>query len=156
MVPFTQQLREEYKLTPDELMSIQFYFSNTFVLRKGEQSDKRQTEDGELTLIKDSKIEEIVVKALTPCVIKKVVDGNRVTISFESDGNKHLVFGSIRNKDGYYTLTALDWSNGRGKLNYGEQMYLSSQGSRDVFLALKIKSLHKLNVDRKVARGIKL
>jgi hypothetical protein len=156
LVPFTQQLRDQLKLNPEELKSIQFYFSNTFVLRRGENVDKKETSGGELKVLSDSKVEEIIIKAGTPCVIKDVVDGNKVTISFEDNGNKYLVFGSINNQDGYYTLMAMDWKNGKGKVNYGEQTYYSSQGSKDVFIALKMKSLKKFKVEQNVVKGKKL
>src|SRR4030095_14248112 len=135
LVPFTQQLRQQLKLQPEELRSIQFYFSNDFVLRRGENNDTKETNHGELTVMNDAKIEEIIIKAGTPCVVRDIVDGNQVTVSFEEDGNKYLVFGSIHNHDGYYTLMAMDWKNGKGTVNYGEKTYYSSQGSKDVFLA---------------------
>ena len=153
LVPFTQQLRQQYKLQPEELRSIQFYFSNTFVLRRGENNDMKDTKHGELTVMSDSKIEEIIIKAGTPCIIRDVIDGNQVSITFEDDGNKYLVFGSISNNDGYYTLRAMDWKNGKGTVNYGEKIYYSSQGSKDVFLALKMKSLKRFDVDQKVVKG---
>jgi hypothetical protein len=101
----------------------------------------------------DSKIEEVIIKAGTPCVINSVVDGEKVTVSFEEDMNKYLVFGSVRNADGYYTLMALEWKSGKGKVNYGENTYYSSPGSKDIFLALKMKSLKRLKVDQKVVKG---
>jgi hypothetical protein len=152
-VPFTQQLREQYKLNVEELKSIQFYTSNTLILRRAETESKKETSGGELTISKDRVLEEIVIKAGTPCVIRDVVDGSRVTVTFEDGGNKYLVFGSLRNRDGYYTLQALDWDKGRGKVNYGEQLYMTSDGSRDIFLVLKVKSLEKFKVDQKVIKG---
>jgi len=155
-VPFTQQLKERYQLKPEELKSLQFYFSNNFVLRRGENLQKTETTGGELTLHKDGKVEEIIIKAGTPCVVRDVVDGNRITISFEDNSNNYLVFGSINNKDGYYTLQAFEWVKGKGKVNYGEETYYSSQGSRDVFLAIKMKSLENLKVEQKVVKGKKI
>lgn len=154
MVPFTQQIREQNKLNSQELTSIQFYTSNTIVLRRGENLDKKETSNGELNILKDATVEEVVIKAGTPCVIKEVVDGNRVTVTFESGGAKYLVFGSVNNKDGYYTLMALDWKSGRGRVNYGEKTYLSSPGSRDIFLVLKMKTLEQFKIDRKVEKGV--
>lgn len=153
LVPFTQQVRDQYHLQPDEMKSIQFYFSNSFVLRRGENNDTKETRNGELTVMNDAKIEEVIIKAGTPCIVNSVVDGNRVTVSFEDDLNKYLVFGSLHNTDGYYTLMALEWKGGKGKVNYGENTYYSSPGSKDVFLALKMKSLKRLKVDQKVVKG---
>ena len=152
-VPFTQQLRDQYKLNVEELKSIQFYTSNTLVLRRAETASKKETAGGELTVSKDRVLEEIVIKAGTPCVVRDVVDGSRVTVTFEDGANKYLVFGSIRNRDGYYTLQALDWTQGKGKVNYGEQLYVTSEGSKDIFLVLKMKSLNQFKVDQKVIKG---
>ncbi len=153
MVPFTQQLKEQNNLKPEELKSIQFYTSNDLVLRRGENKDTKETSNGELNIVKDAKMEEVFIKAGTPCVIKEVVDGNRVTVSFDKGAAKYLVFGSINNRDGYYTLMALDWKNGKGKVNYGEKTYMSSPGSKDVFLVLKMKTLEQFQVDRQVEKG---
>jgi hypothetical protein len=154
--PFTQQIREQYKLTPEEMKGIQFYISNTFVLRRGEDNFEKGTTKGELQVMKDRYVEEVVIKAGTPCVIREVLDGNRVTISFEEGNSKYLVFGSIRNQDGYYTLQAMEWVKGKGKINYGEKTYFSSEGSRDIFLTFKMKSLEKFRGEQKVVKGKKV
>lgn len=152
-IPFTQQLRDKYKLKPEELRSLQFYLSNDLKLSRLDQQIKKKTTDGELTVLKDEVAEEFIFKAGTPCVILDVIDAEMVRVSFESGGNKYLVFGSLKNYDGYYTLQAIDWKNDRGKVNYGEKMYLTSPGSRDVFLAIKMKSLEKFRLDQKVIKG---
>jgi len=152
-VPFTQQLRDQNKLNMEELKSIQFYTSNTLVLKRGENQDIKETEKGELTVVKDAKVEEVIIRAGTPCVIKEVVDGNRITVSFNQDGSKYLVFGSVSNRDGYYTLMARDWKNGKGKVNYGEQTFMTSPGSKDVFLVFKMKTMQQFKLDRKVEKG---
>ncbi len=152
-IPFTQQLKEQHQLKPEELKSIQFYLSNDLVLSRGDQQLKKETNDGELTVKKDAVIEEFVFKAGTPCVIHDLIDGNRVMVSFEKGGNKYLVFGSVKNRDGYYTLQAMDWNKDKGRVNYGEKIYLTSTGSRDVFLVLKMKSLEQFKLDQKVVKG---
>ncbi len=156
LIPFTQQIRDENKLTEEELQSIQFYVSESFVLRRGENLDTKETKDGELTVLKDNKVEEVIIKAGTPCVIQEVVDGNRVTVSFEDKGSRFLVFGSIGNKDGYYTLMALKWDKNRGKISYGEEFYYASPGSKDVFLSIKMKTMQKFRLEQKVVKGKKL
>ena len=155
-VPFTQNLREKYQLKPEELKRIQFYTSNDLILRRGENKNSKETEGGELTLMKDGLVEEIIIKAGTPCLIQEVVDGNKVTVSFEDGNSRYLVFGSINNRDGYYTLMALEWISGKGKVNYGEQTYMTNSGSKDVFLTLKVKSLEKYKKDQKVVKGKKI
>jgi hypothetical protein len=156
LVPFTQQIRDTNKLTAEELKSIQFYVSSSFTLRRGENINTKETTGGELTVFKDNKVEEVIIKAGTPCLIKDVVDGNRVTVSFEDKGSRYLVFGSIGNKDGYYTLMALKWEKERGKVTYGENFYYASPGSKDVFLAIKMKTMEKFKLEQKVVKGKKL
>jgi hypothetical protein len=48
---------------------------------------------------------------------------------------------------------ALEWKGGKGEITYGDNTYYSSAGSQNVFLALKVKSLEKFNVEQKVAKG---
>jgi hypothetical protein len=156
LVPFTQEIRDSYKLSEEDLQSIQFYISKGFVLKRGERTGEKETDGGELTLKKEHFVEEVVVNAKTPCVVKRSVDGHTIMVEFEEGSDKFLVFGSKKNSDGFYTLRALEWSNGRGKINYGDKYYLSSPGSRDVFLALKLKSIESFRSEQKVLKGKKL
>ncbi len=155
-VPFTQGLREKYKLNENELKAIQFYTSDIIVLKRAEINEKeKETTEGTLTIKGGSKVEEIVIRAGTPCVISKVHDGNRVSISVEDGANKFLVFGSLQNRNGYYVLQVM---NDRQKptVNYGEKLYYVTTGSDPVFLVLKIKSLDKFELDQKVVKGKKV
>ncbi len=156
LVPFTQQMRESYKLSVEDLQSIQFYNSNSIVLKRGEETGMKETENGELTLKKEHYIEEIVIKEKTPCIVRSSIDGNTITVEFEDGTNRYLVFGSRKNRDGYYTLQALEWNNGKGKVNYGDKYYYAGQGSKDVFLALKLKSIENFKSEQKVVKGKKL
>jgi hypothetical protein len=156
LVPFTQEMRSTYKLSEDDLKSIQFYTSKELVLKRGEKTGAKQTEDGELTLTNEHFVEEVVIKAKTPCIVRNAIDGNTVTVEFEEGSNKYLVFGSKRNSDGFYTLRALHWNNGKGKINYGDKYYYSGTGSRDVFLSFKLKSFESFKAEQKVIKGKEL
>ena len=150
----TQDLREQYKLSEQDLKSIQFYVSGPIVLTRYSQGAKKTTEGGELTLMKDEVLERIVIKSGTPCLIKDVVDGNRVTVSFEDGDNRYLVFGGIKRNGGNYCLQALDWGGERGgKLNYGEKEYNVNSYAQGAFLYLKVKSLNRFKLDEQVVKG---
>jgi hypothetical protein len=155
-VPFTQQIREKNELSAEELKKLQFYTSNTLILRRGENRDTSDIENGELTIRKDGVVDEVVIKGGTPCIVKDVIDGNQVSVIFGDGANRYLVFGSLRNKDGYYTLQAYDWNKDRGKVNYGEKVYYSSANSRNVFLTFKMKNLKQIKVNQKVVKGAKV
>lgn len=151
---FTQDLREQYKLSEQDLKSIQFYVSGPIVLTRYSEGAKKTTEGGELTILKDEVLERVVIKSGTPCVIKDVVDGSRVTVSFEDGPDRFLVFGSIKKKGGQYCLQALDWEGDRGgRLNFGEKEYHVNGYAQGAFLYLRVKSLNRFKLDEKVVKG---
>jgi len=72
-VPFTQQLREQHKLTADELKNLQYYASHTITLRREVDSTSRQITGGHrLVLTSGKSVEQFVVKAGTPGIAKEV------------------------------------------------------------------------------------
>ena len=157
-VPFTQGIRDKYKLSEQELKSIQFYTSDIIILKRGEMSEKeKDTKEGTLTITGGSKVEQVVIRANTPCIIEQVYDGNRISVSFEDGKNKYLVFGSLESKNGFYILQVLnDKDTGKRTINYGERLYYATTGSDPVFLVFKIKSLNRFEVDQNVVKGKKI
>lgn len=157
LTPFTQNVREQYKLNENDLKNIQFYVSHDIILKRGEVSEnEKSTESGTLTVLSGQKVEEVVIKKGTPCLIDKVIDGNRVSLMFDDGPSNYLVFGSLNRRDGYYTLMALDWVGGRGKLNYGEKTYYAAKESNNIYLNFKLKSLQKYQSEQRVVKGKKL
>lgn len=153
-IPFTQSIREKYKLNETELKSIQFYTSENIVLKRGEMNaNEKETKEGTLTIKSGSSVEQVVIKAGTPCVVEQVVDKDKVTLSFDDGSDKYLVFGSLKNQDGYYTMMALEWIDNKGKVEYGGKTYYAAPGANNVFLLFKMKSLDQFKVDQKVAKG---
>lgn len=156
-VPFTQGIRDKYRLNEMELKSIQFYTSGIIVLKREEVSEKqKETSEGTLTIKGGSKMEEVVIKANTPCVIEKVFDGNQVSVSFGEGLNKFLIFGSLESRNGFYVLRIIDREGKKPTINYSEKPYLVYTAGNPVFLVCKIKSLNKFEVDQKVVKGKKI
>ena len=156
-IPFTQALKDQYKLTPEELQHIQFYLSDPVILRRGsDEGNKKSTDQGTLIVNSEKEIQQITFKASTPGVVSEVLAPNLMSVSFEEGPNKFLVFGSGTSKDGYYRLQALSWQNGRGKINYNDKLYYSEQGSDNAILFFRMKSLKNLKFDEKVVKGKKV
>ncbi|MCB0430524.1 MAG: hypothetical protein H6585_12685 [Flavobacteriales bacterium] len=156
-VPFTQQTRDEYKLTEEELKSLQFYTSHDIVLQRWEnQGKEKATEDGTLKIRSGQSVEEVVIRAGTPGVVEKVVDGNRLAISFEAGDHKFLVFGDTKKQDGRYTLQATEWVDNRAKVNYNDQWYMTNTGSGSTYLVFKIKKLNQFRRKQQIAKGRKI
>ncbi len=156
-IPFTQTIRDQYKLDASELKHIQFYLSDPIVLRRGDNKEnQKSTEEGTLVVKSGKDLEQVVFKGNTPGAVSEIVDGQKITIAFEDGAEKYLVFGSSGDRNGYYKLQALQWSGERGKINYGGQTYYSNRGSDKAILLFKMKSLRNVKVDEKIVKGKKV
>ncbi|NNF02010.1 MAG: hypothetical protein HKN22_04950 [Bacteroidia bacterium] len=157
-IPFTQDVRQTYKLNEEELKSIQFYVSEDIILRKGDkESPAKLMDEGTLKIKKSKTMKEIVIKAGTPCVVDQVVSGEKVTVKFEDGVNKYLVFANISNSRGFYSLQAQTWTqSGIGRINYGDQYYWVNKNGKNAILLFKMKKLEEHRKDQKVVSGKKV
>ncbi|MBK9638645.1 MAG: hypothetical protein IPO63_12830 [Bacteroidetes bacterium] len=156
-IPFTQAVRDQYQLTPEELKGIQFYLSDPLALRRGETNDnQKSTEEGKLIVQSGRTIDQVTIKSNTPGAVELVADNKTLKVAFEEGAEKSLVFSSENNRNGYYSLRALKWINDKGEVNYGGQTYYSNQGSGQCVLLFKMKSVRKLRINEKVAKGRKV
>ena len=151
-VPFTQAVREKYKLTNQELSKLQFYISDEVTLKNGTPTEvDKAVEDGKL-VIKTSKNDElVVVKSKTPGTVDETVDLTTVKVAFEDGMNKGIVFMSKGDKNGYYRLAAIQ-DGGRYKISYNNQEYYLQSGGGAILL-FKKKSLKDIQQTEKVAKG---
>ncbi|MBK9319367.1 MAG: hypothetical protein IPM91_11410 [Bacteroidetes bacterium] len=155
-IPFTQAVRDQYKLTPEELKGIQFYLSIPLLYEKGEANEnQKSTEDGKLIIESGKTIDQVTIK-IKYGRCRKCSDLKSLTVSFEEGAEKYLVFSSIKSRNGFYSLQALNWENGRGKVSYAGQTWYASPGSDQAILLFKMKSIKKLRVNEKVAKGRKV
>jgi len=156
-IPFTQQIREQNKLTPEEIKGIQFYLSDPVALRRGEEdASKKSTEQGTLVIERGRSLDQISFRANTPGAVEGVVDQSTLKVAFEDGPENYLVFGSSRNRSGYYALQAFSWEDGRGKINYGGKTWYTNRGSDQAILMFKMKSIKRLRINDKVAKGKKV
>lgn len=154
--PFSKAIMTRYNVSEADLTKMQFYTSDEIVLKRAQaHGTGKKTEDGVLTISKGKDIEEIVIKKNTPCVIQKIVDRDRFTMSF-GDGSKFLVFGTMGQSSGYYTFQASEYVKGQGKVNYGNTYYFANTNSRYVHLNFKMKSLRDVNIKRSRVKGKKI
>lgn len=155
---FTQQLREDYQLTPELLKKTQMYTSGPIYLerrvaRKEAAVDERRT----LKLRDTELIRKVVIPRGTPGV---VVDANDEQLSVSFEAGSFLVFGStskLRGKlGGLYNLMANSWSNGSGVLKYGGETYTLMPGSGSVHLLVNARDFEKTKVVRKRLNGLRV
>jgi len=156
-IPFTQAIRDQYKLNDQDLKHIQFYLSDPVVLKRGfSKENEKSTEEGTLVIKSAKDVQQVIFKANTPGAVVDVFDNNKITIAFEDGIEKHLVFGSNNSRQGYYYLQALDWKDNKGKINYGGNTYFSNPGSDKSILLFRMKSLKNVKVDETVVKGKKV
>jgi hypothetical protein len=96
LVPFTHELREQNRLTDDEIRNLQFYVSHKITLRRELESGGRQvTGSHKLLLTSGKSIEEVVVEEKTPG-IALAVKGPVITLSFEPGTSMDFVVEGAR------------------------------------------------------------
>jgi hypothetical protein len=156
-VPFTQQIRDQYKLSPEEMRSIQFYLSDPVILRRAEESvSEKKTDEGKLVIESGRSFDQLTFKANTPGIADGIVDANTLKVSFEDGAEKYMVFSSTQSRSGNYYLKGIIADNGRMKINYAGQSWIANKGSEQSLLLFKMKSVRRLRVNDNVAKGKKL
>jgi hypothetical protein len=157
-IPFTNDDKIKYNLTEDKLKKLQFFVSRDIVLQRGERSDEAQEfdQDGKLIVSSSASLDEIYIKEGTPGVVVKVMDGNRLAVSFDAtDDNKYLVFGDPNNR-GRYNLMGAEWNNGKGKINYGGKVYYVMPGGAGAYLKYKMKKVSENRKSQSAVKGRKV
>lgn len=157
-IPFTNDDKIKYNLTQDKLKKLQFFVSRDIVLQRGERSDEAQEfdQDGKLIVSSSASLDEIYIKEGTPGVVVKVMDGNRLAVSFDAtDDNKYLVFGDPNNR-GRYNLMGAEWNNGKGKINYGGKVYYVMPGGAGAYLKYKMKKVSENRKSQSAVKGRKV
>jgi hypothetical protein len=82
-VPFTQELRNEHRLSGEDLRNLQFYNSHTITLRRElARGDRQVTGTHKLLVIAGKQIEEVVIEKHTPGVLVDA-EGTALKVSFE-------------------------------------------------------------------------
>ena len=151
-----QSTIDEYNLSFEDINGIQFYNSHDIVLTNYEavKSDK-STSKGNLNVNFDKQVDQVIVKANTKGRIIQDLGDNKYAVSFESDNSKQLVFGRSSKGDVFH-LQAIEWKNGRGKVQYDEKTYFTQSGADACSLRFNLNRRFKERRDTRVAKGNKV
>ena len=151
---FTQDLRKENNWSDDELKQIQFYLSNSIVLRREANSGDSQILEGEIRIRNGRKVEEVVIPAGTPGVFLFSPKENRMAVSFEKTGNdRYLMFGPNPKINGRYVLLAAEWDKRQGKVTYDGSAWWVDEESAIAGLMVDLKRSRQVSVKSRVAQG---
>lgn len=153
---FNSRVINQYNLTYEDLTGIQFYNSHDIVLTNyAEVKSDKTTSKGNLNVNYGEEVDQVIIKAGTRGRVVKDLGDGKYALSFEPDVSKQLVFGKGSKFDVYY-LQALEWNNGRGKVQYGDKTYYTHAGADECSLQFKLKRKYKVNREMRVAKGNKV
>lgn len=157
-VPFVQTMRSQYNLGPDELKQLQYYVSGPIVLQREMSNQETGVTPGhKLTLVKDKRVEEVIVPGGTPGVC---VDPGSTTLRIKFEEADSLTFGldpanrEVRN--GRYPLLVQDARPGEGQVTYEGKSFRVLRGGRSVYLIVGLEQLQKFEKESRKAKGIVL
>lgn len=139
--PLSSKLMKEYGLSYESLYRVQFYTSHDIVLYRTTSINKAKILDGKLVADKSVKTSEIIIKAGTPCVLKRNIN-NRLLVSFND--NYELVFTNPRrcSKDeGLFLLSANKWCNNIGTIKINGITYQAIGSSFESYLMINKEEL---------------
>ncbi len=156
-IPFTNGIRTKYNLDEAKLKKMQFYVSSDITLQRGERSNESQEldEEGKLIISSSASLDNILVDGKTPGVCVKVLDGNKIAVSFFESDEQYLVFGDPNNR-GRYNLMGAEWKNGKGKINFGGKVYYIMPGGASAYLKFEMKKIKDYKSTSTKAKGRKV
>jgi len=157
-VPFRHQMRQEYQLSDKDLKDIQYYVAGRIILQRDLAKDEVMVTPGhEIKIVKDRRVEEVVIQPGTPGIAEKV-DEISIEVSFEP-GNR-LNFGSTpdgrESWGGKYSLFASSWDNGIGRLTYGGKEFYTVGYSSQFYLTVDLSELNNFIKESRTVKGRRL
>lgn len=157
LTPFTKRLQEDNNWSEQDLKRIQFYLSEDIVLQKQRKNGETRIESGEIKIVDDARVEEIIVRRGTPGVLSYYPREDRLGICFEEgDDGRYLMFGPNPKQGNRYALLASDWTRRKGKVSYGEEKYYTTSESAYAALLVNLKKVRRTKVKSHTAGGRKV
>ena len=148
-IPFTAQLREEWKFSDDEIKSLQFYVHDTVLLSR-EATERNRIARGKL--VPGSGRYEIELPAGTPGVVIRVAP-DRLWLCFETDCSATLMFscandGCTKGWGGKYNSLVRAYTGvEEEEVDYGGATYLMKPIT---YIEIDEDALAKVPIDRRV------
>jgi len=157
-VPFTDQLKEDFDLTPENLMKVQFYTSSVIILEKSNSSGNVSTGDDGALVSNSSKTQDrIIINGNTKCVFEKMGAEDAIVVRFELGTGKVLTFNTrVAQTNGKYYLVANWAENKGGTLEYGNETYNIQSGGSSAYLTVILKKLQRTKRKDRIVKGMKV
>ena len=155
-VPYTDKIREEFELDEKRIKKVQFFTSSEIIMYRASSSGSKGTQDGGVLVASShSKEDRIIIPPRTKCIVEKLGDSGELLIRFEPGANRVLTFKARSTSGNRYYLDAV-WKDGRGELNYANEVYMASSVSGNAFLMVQIKKLQKTQRQDRIVKGVRV
>lgn len=156
-IPYTEKIRQEFELDETKIKKVQFYTSQPVVLEKKSSKGTKTTEaDGGLVVNESSESERVIIPVSTPCIFEEFAEDGAILIRFERGSGKVLRFALKENiNNGQYYLQAI-WRNGKGEIEYGNEVYSTSSKAANTYLKVKLKKWQRNKRKDRVVKGMKI
>lgn len=105
-MPMSVGLRNHYRLREEEMKGLQYYLSDTIILRKVDRSGTRKVDYGRLIEDAGDLVDEVVVEAGTPGVARHL-PGGAIEVAFEEGAT--LTFSPAYSSDLYHLQGTYDY-----------------------------------------------
>lgn len=153
-VPFTTTEQTKYKLSNDDVKSLQFYTRGDIVLTNSQGDKSNKTEDGELVIKDNVNSNKVIIAANTRGIVEKV-EGDIMYVSFEE--GKNLKFKASPT-DGKYRIKSdsFDARKRMGVVKYGNENFFVNSTSLRSYLVFKLKNSTKRKSNARSVKGRKL
>ncbi len=153
LVPFTATVQRDTGLSNEQLKKVQFYTSSRIVLYREIGKNRTEVVSGEIKIIDGKEVEQIVIRENTPGIVVSNTTGNRLAISFEAGKDRAIIFGSVKQRRGAYTILARDWEGNSAIIDYDGKAYKLAPQSSNAILLVNLKKLNAHKVNNRTAAG---
>ncbi|MEN8929490.1 MAG: hypothetical protein ABF258_05830 [Flavobacteriales bacterium] len=153
-VPFTTVEQTKYKLSNDDVKSLQFYTMGDIVMTNSQGDKSNKTEDGELVIKDNVNSNKVLISSNTRGVVERI-EGDVMYVSFEE--GKNLKFKASPT-DGKYRIKSdsFDARKRMGVVKYGSDNYFVNSVSLKTHLVFKLKNSTKRKSNARSVKGRKL
>lgn len=150
---FTQDIRQKIENEGLEIKDVQFYNSHPISLQRNLTYEETKLASGTISVENGKYIEIIQIKKKTPGICENAERG-ALDIAFEAGDDRFLKF--VLNAGMHYQISAIEWRNRFGKVNYDTLTYYIKPGGEKAMLKVKNDKIFKFDKKERVASGRKV
>lgn len=147
---FTQVIRDKIQSDNIEIKEVQFYNSKKIMLQRNLSYEETRVAQGKIKFENGKFIELIIIKKNTPGVCENL-GTNMLDVSFEAGENRKLRF--MKNTRSHYQITALEWKDKFGRVEYDTLNYYIAPGGDRALLKVEKDYVYKVDKKERIAPG---